>query len=87
MELTTPPRKTINATENDTREKDVNGARNEEPQTLGLLKARFNSKFVKMTLIVCYAPKEDAEEEIKDEFYDQSEVSTRTTPQDDMKSL
>ena len=48
------------------------------------LKARFNSKFVKMTVIVCYAPTEDAEEEITDEFYDQLEEAIRTTPQHDM---
>ena len=45
-----------------------------------LLKARFNSKFAKLTVIACYAPTEDAEEEIKDEFYDQLEEEIRTTP-------
>ena len=40
-----------------------------------------------MTVIVCYAPTEDAEEEIKDEFYDQLEEAIRTTPQPDMRSV
>ena len=37
VRLATPPCQTINATETDTREQDVNGARNEEPQTLGMM--------------------------------------------------
>ena len=49
-----------------------------------LLKARFNSKFAKLTVIACYAPTEDAEEEIKDEFYDQLEEEIRTTPRHDV---
>ena len=34
-----------------------------------------------MTVIVCYAPTEDAEEEIKHEFYDQLEKAIRNTSQ------
>ena len=34
-----------------------------------LLKARFNSKYTTLTVIVCYAPTEDAEEADKDAFY------------------
>ena len=49
-----------------------------------LLKARFNSKFAKLTVIACYAPTKDAEEEIKDEFYDQLEKEIRTTPRRDV---
>ena len=41
---------------------------------------RFNSKFVEMTVIVYYAPTEHAQEEIKDEFYDQLEQAIGTTP-------
>ena len=36
-----------------------------------LMKVRFNSKFAKLTIIACYAPTEEAEEEEKDEFYEQ----------------
>ena len=49
-----------------------------------LLKARFNSKFAKLTVIACYAPTENAEEEIKDEFYDQLEEEIWTTPRHDV---
>ena len=40
-----------------------------------LMKLRFNSKFVKLTIIACYAPTEEAEEEEeeKDELYEQLE--------------
>lgn len=37
MGLATPPRKTVDATETNIREQDVNGARNEEPQNLGIM--------------------------------------------------
>ena len=49
-----------------------------------LLKARFNSKFAKLTVIAWYAPTEDAEEKIKYEFYDQLEEEIRTTPGHDV---
>ena len=49
-----------------------------------LLKARFNSKFAKLTVIACYVPTEDAEEEINDELYDQLEEDIRTTPRHDV---
>ena len=42
-----------------------------------LIKARFNFKFAKLTVIVCYAPTEDAEEEIKNE-YEKLEEEIRT---------
>ena len=48
-----------------------------------LIKGRFNSKFAKLTVIACYAPTEDAEEEIKDEFYEQLVKEIRTTPRHD----
>ena len=35
------------------------------------LRARFNSKYTKLMVIVCYAPTEDAEKVDKDAFYDQ----------------
>ena len=42
-----------------------------KPSWPRLLKARFNSKYTKLTVIVCYAPTEDKEEADKDAFYDQ----------------
>ena len=49
-----------------------------------LLKVRFNSRFVKMTVIVCYASTEEAEDEMKEEFYEQLEEAIPTTPQHGM---
>ena len=40
-----------------------------------LLRARFNGKYTKLTLLVCYAPTEEAEEEVKDRFYDQLQAA------------
>ena len=45
-----------------------------------LIKARFNSKLAKLTAISCYAPTEDADEGIKDEFDEQLVEEIRTTP-------
>ena len=49
-----------------------------------LMKVRFNSKFAKLTIIACYAPTEEAEEEEKDAFYEQLEEEIRTTPRHDV---
>ena len=52
-----------------------------------LMKVRFNSKFAKLIIIACYAPTEEAEEEEKDEFYEQLEEEIRTTPRHDVGLL
>ena len=44
------------------------------------MKVRFNSKFAKLTIIACYVPTEESEEEEKDEFYERLEEKIRTTP-------
>ena len=49
-----------------------------------LLKARFNSKYTKLTVIVCYAPTNTAEEEDKDDFYRQLQAAVETVPAHDM---
>ena len=49
-----------------------------------LLKARFNSKYTKLTVIVCYAPTEEADEEKKDMFYEQLQAATEEVPTHDM---
>ena len=49
-----------------------------------LMKVRFNSKFARLTIITCYAPTEEAEEEEKDECYEQLEYEIRTTPRHDV---
>ena len=41
-------------------------------------------KVSKLTIVACYAPTEEAEEEEKDEFYEQLEEEIRTTPRHDV---
>ena len=42
-----------------------------EPINERLIKARFNSKYCKRTIIQCYAPTNDSEDDMKEEWYDQ----------------
>ena len=49
-----------------------------------MLRARFGGKYTKLTLVVCYAPTEMAEEEVKDGFYDQLQSAIEDTPSHDM---
>ena len=55
-----------------------------KPSGRKLLKARFNSKYTKLTVIVCYAPTEDAEEADKDAFYEQLQAVTDEVPTHDL---
>ena len=55
-----------------------------KPSGPRLLKARFNSKYTKLTVIVCYAPTEDANEADKDAFYDQLQAVTDEVPTHDL---
>ena len=47
-----------------------------KPSGSRLLKGRFNSKYTKLTVIVCYAAIDDAVEADKDAFYDQLQAVT-----------
>ena len=58
-----------------------------EPYGPRLLRARFNSKFTKLSVIVCYAPTEEAEEEVKDQFYEQLQAIVENVPAHDMLLL
>ena len=46
--------------------------------------ARFNSKYTKLAVIICYAPIEDAEEVHKDVFYDQLQQAVQEVPSHDV---
>ena len=49
-----------------------------------LIKARFQSKHSKLTVIQCYAPTNDKEEEVKQEFYDQLQSIKNSVPKHDI---
>ena len=49
-----------------------------------LLKARFYSKYTNLTVIVCYAPTEEADEEMKNSFYEQLQAAVEEVPAHDM---
>ena len=49
-----------------------------------LLKARFNSKYTKLTVVTCYAPTEEAEDADKENFYEQLQAIMEEIPAHDM---
>ena len=49
-----------------------------------MLRARFNSRYTKLTVIVCYAPTEEAEEDMKDGFYEQLQAAVEDVKMHDM---
>lgn len=55
-----------------------------EPISEKLITARFDSKYCKLTIIQCYAPTNEAEDDIKDDFYEQLKSAVERTPQHDM---
>ena len=55
-----------------------------KPISERIIKARYNSAFAKLSVIVCYAPTEDAEDEEKDTFYDELQASVDETPSHDV---
>ena len=58
-----------------------------EPVSPRILTARFNSKGRKVTIIQCYAPTNAADEEVKEEFYDQIQAIMENAPKRDLKIL
>ena len=55
-----------------------------EPINERLIKARFNSKYCKLTIIQCYAPTNDSEDDMKEEWYDQLQAAVSKVPQHDV---
>ena len=55
-----------------------------EPLGERLLRARFNSHYTKLTIVVCYAPQEDKSDEEKDNFYEKLAVIIDKTPRHDL---
>ena len=55
-----------------------------KPRGPRLLQARFNSRYTKLTVIVCYALIEDATEKNKDSFYGQLQAATEEVRTHDM---
>ena len=55
-----------------------------KPLRSRMLRVRFSSKYPKLTVVVCYAPIEKAEEEEKDQFYEQLQSAIEDVPTHDM---
>ena len=49
-----------------------------------MIRARFNSKYCKLTILQCYAPTNEVEDEAKDEWYEQLQQVISKVPAHDM---
>ena len=58
-----------------------------KPVSDRILTARFHSKYAKLTVVICYSPTEDSEEEEKEVFYDQLQKTVEDTPVHDVLLL
>ena len=56
-----------------------------EPVSDRIIRARFNWRWQQVTILQCYAPKNEATEEAKDDFYDQLEMVLEQVPCRDVK--
>ena len=58
-----------------------------EPISERIIRARFNAKHTKMTILQCYTPTNEKDQEEKDEFYDALQAEISKTPQHDLLLL
>ena len=58
-----------------------------EPVSERLIRVRLNSRFCKLTILQCYAPTNEAEEEVKEDWYEQLQMAVSMLPQHDMLLL
>ena len=52
-----------------------------------IISARFNSRYAKLTVIQCYAPMNNADEETKEAFYQQLQAEIQRVPSHDVSML
>ena len=58
-----------------------------EPISERILRARFDSKYCKLTIFQCYAPINDSDTDVKDNWYEQLQAAVSEVPQHDMLLL
>lgn len=57
---------------------------NWEPVSDRMIRARINSKHCKLTIVQCYAPTNEADDEMKDEWYEHLSQVISKVPRHDM---
>ena len=55
-----------------------------EPISDRLIRARFSYNYCNLTILQCYAPTNEAEEDVKDDFYEQLQREVSKIPQHDL---